>query len=135
MRAPGAALTDLGPPPYVRPLWVMTVARPTRILFTAVAACLAAGLTAGPAQAAASWTIRPGGAVTLGLVTATIKDTTTAAQITCTHGKLTGTLKSGSGLTGTSAGRISAGAINNCAGPGPLRTAASSCSTTGIRSA
>jgi len=96
------------------------LSRSARIPLTGMAACLAAGLAAGPAAAAATWTIKPGGAVTLRLVTATIKDTTTAASITCKRGKLTGKLKSGSGLTGTSAGRITGGVIDGCAGPGPL---------------
>jgi hypothetical protein len=99
---------------------LMTFSRPAWILLTGMAACLAVGLVAGPALAAATWTIRPGGAVTFGPVTATIKDTNTAATITCTGGNLTGPLKSGSGLNGASAGRISGGAINGCSGPGPL---------------
>jgi len=98
----------------------MTFARPARTLLTGVAACLAIGLAPGPALAAATWTIKPGGAITLGLVRATIKDTTTADQITCGSGNLTGTLKSGSGLTGTSAGSITGAAVSPCFGPGPL---------------
>jgi len=93
-----------------------TFSRSARILLTGMAACLAAG----PALAAATWTIKPGGAVTLGLVTAVIKDTTTAAAITCARGSLTGTLKPGSGLNGTSAGSITGAAISACFAPGPL---------------
>jgi hypothetical protein len=98
----------------------MTYSRPARILLTGMAACVVIGLAAGPALAVATWTIRPGGAVTLGPAAATIKDTTTAATFTCTGGTLTGKLKSGSGLTGTKAGSIAAGAIKGCGGPGPL---------------
>src|SRR5262249_53724864 len=122
-RGPGAAgrgLDGSGLPPYARPMRLPTFSRSARIPLTGMAACLAAGLAAGPAAAAATWTIKPGGAVTLGLVTATIKDTTTANEITCKRGNLTGKLKSGSGLTGTSAGRITGGVIDGCAGPGPL---------------
>jgi hypothetical protein len=90
--------------------------RSARFLLTGLAACLAAG----PAAAAATWTIKPGGAVTLRLGTATIKDTATAAQITCRSGKLTGKLKPGSGLTGTGAGSITGDPIGGCFGPGPL---------------
>jgi hypothetical protein len=89
-------------------------------MLTGVAACLAAGLTAGPALAAATWTIRPGGAVTLGLGTATIRDTTTGNLVACRSGNLTGALKSGSGLTGTRAGSITGAAIGPCSGPGLL---------------
>ena len=98
----------------------MTFARPARTLLTGVAACLVIGLAAGSALAAATWTIKPGGAVTFGLVRATIKDTKSANVINCVSGNLTGTLKSGSGLTGTSAGRITGGALSSCFGPGPL---------------
>ena len=98
----------------------MTLSRSARTLLTGMAACLVVGLAAGPAAAAATWTIKPGGAVTLGLVTATIKDTKTASQITCNRGNLTGKLKSGSGLNGTSAGSITGAAISPCFGPGPL---------------
>jgi hypothetical protein len=100
-----------------------TFSRSARIMLTGMAACLAIGLTAGSALASATWTIKPGGAVTLGLVTATIKDTKTAATITCKRGNLTGKLKSGSGLTGTSAGRITGGAVKGCGGPGPAALA------------
>jgi hypothetical protein len=99
---------------------LMAFSRQARILLTGVAACLAVGLAAGPALAAATWTIKPGGAETLRLGTATIKDTTTANEITCHHGSLVGKLKPDSGLTGTSAGSISGTAISPCFGPGPL---------------
>jgi hypothetical protein len=98
----------------------MTFSRPARILVTGMATRLIIGLTAGPALAAATWTIRPGGAVTLGPVTATIKDTKTASAITCRSGSLTGTLKSGSGLNGARAGKITGGATSGCSSPGAL---------------
>jgi hypothetical protein len=99
---------------------LMTFSRPARILLTGMAACLVAGLAAGPAAAAATWTIKPGGAVTLRLGTATIKDTKTANEVTCDGGNLAGKLKSGSGQNGTSAGSITGAAISPCFGPGPL---------------
>lgn len=98
----------------------MTFSRPGRILLTGVASCVVIGLAAGPALAAAAWTIKPGGAVTFGLVRAWIKDTKSGAVINCGSGNLTGRLKSGSGLNGARAGRITGGAINPCFGPGPL---------------
>lgn len=99
----------------------MTFARPAWALLTGMTACLVIGLTAGPALAAATWTIKPGGAVTFGLVRAVIKDTKSANVIRCdSGGNLTGTLKPGSGLTGTRAGRITGGAVSSCFGPGPL---------------
>ena len=98
----------------------MTFSRPARIVVICMATWLVIGLTAGLALAAATWTIRPGGAVTLGLVTVTIKDTTTASSITCRSGNLADKLKSGSGLNSASAGKITGAAINGCPGPGPL---------------
>jgi hypothetical protein len=98
----------------------MAFSRSARILLTGTAGSLAVGLAAGSAAAAATWTIKPGGAVTLGLGTATIKDTKTGSVITCRSGNLTGMLKSGSGLTGTSAGGITGAAISGCSGPGLL---------------
>lgn len=98
----------------------MTFSRSARTLLTGMAACLIVGLAAGPAAAAATWTIKPGGAVTLRLGTATIKDTTTGNEVTCQQGNLAGKLKPGSGLNGTSAGSITGAAISACFGPGPL---------------
>lgn len=99
----------------------MTVARPTRILLTGVAACVVIGLAAGPALAAATWTIKPGGAVTLALArVATIKDTKSGNLITCSSGNMSAALKSGSGLAGASAGRIAGGAVDKCEDGGPL---------------
>ena len=98
----------------------MTFSRPARTLLTGMTVCVVIGLSAGPALAAATWTIKPGGTVTFGLVRAWIKDTKSANVINCGSGNLTGTLKSGSGLNGTSAGGITGGALNNCFGPGPL---------------
>jgi hypothetical protein len=58
--------------------------------------------------------------VTLGLGTVTIKDPTTANDVTCHRGNLAGKLKPGRGLNGTSAGSITGAAISACFGPGPL---------------
>jgi hypothetical protein len=99
---------------------LMACSRSGRILLAGLAAGLALGLTASPALAAATWTIKPGGGVTFGLVSATIKDPRTGNLIRCPGGSLTGTLKSGSGLDGTHAGNITRAAINPCFGPGPL---------------
>src|SRR5262249_58728241 len=114
--AAGRGLDGSGLPPYARPMRLPAFSRSARIPLTGMAACLAAG----PAAAAATWTIKPGGAVTLRLVTAAIKDTTTANEVTCHRGNLAGKLKPGSGLNGTSAGRITGAALSACFGPGSL---------------
>jgi len=86
-----------------------------------MAACLVMGLAAGPALAAATWTIKPGGAMTLTSATRTaIKDSATGTTLTCAAANLSGTLKPGSGLGGAGAGSITGGGASRCEGPGPL---------------
>jgi hypothetical protein len=99
----------------------LTFARPARTLIAGMAACLAIGLAAGPALAAATWTIKPGGTMTLTSATRTaIKDSATGATLTCAAANLSGRLKPGSGLGGNGAGSITGGAASRCEGPGPL---------------
>jgi hypothetical protein len=99
---------------------LMAFSRSGRTLLASLAAGVAIGLTASPALAVGTWTIKPGGAITFGLVRATVKDSKTGSVIECPGGRLTGMLKSGSGLDGTRAGSIAGGAIKGCPGPGPL---------------
>jgi hypothetical protein len=97
----------------------MALVRSSRILLTA-AATLAAGLSAGAALAATTWTVTPGGLVTASAGTTSLKDTTTGTAITCTSSRLGGILKSGSGLPGAAIGSISAVSFSRCTGPGGL---------------
>jgi hypothetical protein len=103
------ALTRGRPRPYPWPMPLMTPTRARRILLTAVPAALALGLAAGPASAATTWTVSPGGPVTGHAGPTQLKDTTTKeAAINCASSSARGTLRSGSGLPGTGLGSLTA---------------------------
>jgi hypothetical protein len=92
----------------------MRCARP---LIAGAAAALAAILGATAAFAATTWTIKPGGAISSTATSVHFKDTTTGSIFTCSSVAFSGTLKSGSGLSGSGAGSISAVTFTNCTGP------------------
>jgi hypothetical protein len=82
------------------------------------AAILAAGPgTASPVMAATTtWTVHPGGAVTATAGKTTLTDTKTGTTVSCESSGLSGTLKSGNGLSGAGIGTITAAAFR-CSGP------------------
>jgi hypothetical protein len=92
----------------------MRYARP---LIAGSAAILAAILGATAAFAATTWTIKPGGAMSSTATKVNFKDTTTGSIFTCSSIAISGTLKSGSGLSGPGAGSISAVTFTSCTGP------------------
>jgi hypothetical protein len=92
--------------------------RYTRILATGGTAVLTVVLGVTTAQAAGTWTVQPGGAVTAMSGRITLKDTETATVITCASSTASGTLKSGTGLPGGHAGSLSAVSFSACLGPG-----------------
>ena len=91
--------------------------RYARTLIAACAAVLAATLGAATALAATTWTIKPGGVIKATSGTATFRDVKTGSTITCTSLTVDGTLKSGSGLSGTDAGSVSSVAFSECTNP------------------
>ncbi len=86
----------------------------------AVVAVLAATTSLNPrsALAATTWTVSPGGHITAISGTAVLTDTRTGASVSCATSNLTGSLKSGSGLSGTGIGSISGFSLSSCTGPG-----------------
>jgi hypothetical protein len=86
------------------------------VLLTTAAAALTIGLGASQAVAA-TWTVKPGGAITATSGTTTLKDTSTGNSLTCKSSKSTATLKSGSGLSGTGIGSIKTATFSTCTGP------------------
>jgi len=73
---------------------------------------------AGPAAAAKTWTVSPGGAATSMWGKTTLTDTTTGTAITCKSTVAAGTLMSGSGLSGKNIGQASgAPTFEDCIGP------------------
>jgi hypothetical protein len=92
----------------------MRYARP---LIAGSAALLAAIVGATAAFAATTWTIKPGGAISLAATNVNFKDSATGSIFTCTSVTAKATLKTGSGLPGFGAGSISAVTFGNCTGP------------------
>jgi hypothetical protein len=86
-------------------------------LLPPVAAAVAIGLTAAPAVAATSWTVKPGSVINATSGTTTLKDTTTGTALTCTSSAAKTTLNSGSRLSGTAIGSVTSISFTRCTGP------------------
>jgi hypothetical protein len=80
-------------------------------------AVLVAILDVTTVLAAVTWTVRPGGPVSMKSGKLVLTDTATGAALTCPPTVLSGTLKSGSGLPGTGIGSITAVHSLFCAPP------------------
>jgi hypothetical protein len=85
-----------------------------RSLVAVLAAVLAAIAWVTSAFAATSWTVRPGGPISMKSGTYTLKDTLTGTTIICASSSLSGTIKSGSGHSGTGIGSIATVSISYC---------------------
>jgi hypothetical protein len=92
--------------------------RYARPLAAAPAAVLAAVPGVTTALAAATWTVRPGGPVSLTSLQFVVRDTTTASQLSCAPARFSSTLKGGGGLAGTRIGAVTSGGSTQ--GNGPL---------------
>ena len=89
-----------------------------RILITGAATAATIGASAGVALAVAiTFTISPGGAITASAGTTKLTDTNTGSVLQCTSSSSSGTLKSGSGISGTNIGSITKLTFSNCTGP------------------
>lgn len=90
--------------------------RHARIPFAGCAGILAAalGVATITTPAPATWAIRPGGAITARSGRAIVTDTATGTSMQCGYVSASGTLKSGSGLSGAAAGSISAAGFHMC---------------------
>jgi hypothetical protein len=82
------------------------------LLAGGTALALGLGTTAAMAVTA-TWTVKPGGSFSFA-GSAQVKDTKTTTVAKCTSVKLSGTLKSGKGLSGTGIGTISKGTFTGC---------------------
>lgn len=88
---------------------LITAARACGILPAAAAGALAVGLLAGPAAAATTWTVSPGGPVTGHSNRTHLTDTTTRTlSIPCASSLLHGKFRSGHGLSGAGVGSVTA---------------------------
>jgi hypothetical protein len=68
-------------------------------------------------RVAATWTVKPGGAITAKAGKTTLTDKNTGSILTCTSSSGKGTVKKGSGLSGTGIGSITSLGFSNCTGP------------------
>lgn len=90
-----------------------------RALVMSAATAAVIGLAAAPALAAGTtWKVSPGGAVTGTAGATTVNDTTASLSVTCTSSVMKGTLKKGSGLSGTGIGTFTSLAFNGCTAEG-----------------
>jgi len=78
------------------------------------AAAIGLGTTAALASSInATWTVSPGGSITSS-GSGQVKDSTTGTTAKCTSISLNGTLKSGSGLSGTGLGSVTSASFSGC---------------------
>jgi hypothetical protein len=97
--------------------------RASTVLVTAAALAAGAGLATSPAFAGtgsavtATWTVKPGGAITAKAGTTKLHDVNTNQNLQCTSSSGKGSVKKGSGLSGTGIGSITALTFSNCTGP------------------
>jgi hypothetical protein len=82
------------------------------ILGGGTALALALGTTAAMAINA-TWTVKPGGSISFS-GSAQVKDTMTGTIAKCSKVTMSGTVKKGSGLSGTGIGTLSKAAFSNC---------------------
>jgi hypothetical protein len=77
------------------------------------------GMAAAPALAsnATTWTVKPGGAITAKAGKTTLKDTSTGSTLSCKSSSGKGTVKKGSGLSGSGIASITALSFKTCTGP------------------
>jgi hypothetical protein len=101
----------------------MILKRAGSVLITSAALAGVLGLGASSALAAsnagvaATWTVKPGGAITAKAGTTTLKDNNTGSTLSCKSSSGKGTVKSGKGLSGTGIGSITALSFSTCTGP------------------
>jgi hypothetical protein len=74
-------------------------------------------IAATHAATAATWTVKPGGAITAKAGTTKLHDVNTNQNLQCTSSSGKGSVKSGSGLSGTGIGSITALSFSSCTGP------------------
>jgi hypothetical protein len=85
---------------------------PMMLRFSGVVVAAVVGVTA--VLAPVTWTVRPGGSVSLESGRLVLTDTKTKSNIVCSSSRFNGTIKSGSGLSGTGIGSIAAGSFTHC---------------------
>jgi len=75
------------------------------------------GVSTAVATNAITFTVSPGGSITAKAGKTTLTDTNTGSVLSCTSSSGGGSLKSGSGLSGTGIGSITSLSFSSCTGP------------------
>jgi hypothetical protein len=90
--------------------------KPAGALLTVMSAALVIGLgaTTSSAATAKTWRVSPGGSISGKAGTTTLKDTNSGTTVKCKTSTMTGSLKKGSGLSGTGLGTVTEVNFNNC---------------------
>jgi hypothetical protein len=84
------------------------------IVTAAMASVIAMAAAPTLATTATTWTVKPGGTIAAAAGTTTVTDSTAGQSVTCTSSSAAGSLKSGSGLSGTGIGTVTSISFNNC---------------------
>lgn len=84
------------------------------ILTAATASVVAMAAAPTLATTAKTWTVKPGGKIAASAKNVTVTDSTAGQSVTCATSSAAGSLKSGSGLSGTGIGTITTIAFKNC---------------------
>lgn len=84
------------------------------IVTAATASAITVAAVPTLATTATTWTVKPGGTIAGAAGTTTVTDSTAGQSVTCTSSSAAGSLKSGSGLSGTGIGKITSITFNNC---------------------
>jgi hypothetical protein len=87
---------------------------------TLMAAALPVGMSATPARAATTWTVSPGGSFTASGGYQLVDTSANNFAACASSSTLTGSFKSGSGLSGSGIGRITSLGLDQCGQTGPL---------------
>lgn len=88
--------------------------RKALIVTAATASVVAMAAAPTLATTAATWTNKPGGAISAKAGTTTVTDSTAGQSVTCATSTAKGSFKSGSGLSGTGIGTVTSISFNNC---------------------
>ena len=85
-----------------------------RALVLSATAAAVVGLAAAPVLAATTWTVKPGGTFKGTAGKTVVTDTTKGLSVPCTSSVMNGSLKTGSGLSGTGIGTVTSLAFKGC---------------------
>jgi hypothetical protein len=108
--------------PWLR-VWARVAAAPSAAVLVLLTTTAPAAPAVAPALAAtttSSWTIDPGGSVTLSASATVLRDTATGKALRCGSSTASGALESGTGLSGKAAASLTASPLAGCSWTGGI---------------